>query len=464
MSSLFGTLSIALRSLLAQQGAMGTTVNNIANANTPGYSRQRPVLCEEEPVFDGRLLIGTGVTMSSIESIRDKILELRIQQETQQQGSADAFVTSMGQVEALFNETAGVGLQDMLSRFFDSFQALSVNPTDLPLRQAVLTSAENLAGAFRQTTSSLATVRSGLDRSVVQTVDEINQLTSQIAGLNGQIQALEGTGQDAGALADQRNTALDQLAGLVDIAVIDSGGGRLAITTTGGSPLVAGVISVPLQAQIDPASGMHHVYSQGTDISSALTGGKTKGLLDACDDAIPSIQSDLDDLAAALISSVNSLHQAGYDLNGSAGLDFFTPVTQLVPGSNEGAAASFAVALTDPAKVAASSDGTPGSNGIATVLAALRSQAVVAGQKAGDFYANLVFRIGNQISDANAQLEAGNLVLTQLQNQRSAVSGVSLDEEAASLIRYQRAFEASARVIAVVDELTTTVLNMVGGS
>ncbi len=464
MSSLFGTLSIAIRSLLAQQGAIGTTVNNIANANTPGYSRQRPVLREEEPVFDGRLLIGTGVTMSSIESIRDKILELRIQQETQQQGSTDAFVTSMEQVEALFNETAGVGLQEMLSKFFDSFQALSVNPTNLPLRQAVLTSAENLAGAFRQTTTSLATVRSGLDRSIVQAVDEINQLTSQIAGLNGQIQALEGTGQDAGALEDQRNTALGQLSGLVDIAVIDSGHGSWAITTTSGAALVAGVISVPLEAQIDPASGMHHVYSQGTDISSAFAGGKIKGLLEARDDAIPSVQSDLDDLAAALISSVNSLHETGYNLNGSSGLDFFTPFAQLVPGSNEGAAASFTVALTDPAKVAVSSDGTPGSNGIATALAALRDQAVVAGQKVGDFYANMVFRIGNQISDARTQQEAGNLVLTQLQNQRSAVSGVSLDEEAASLIRYQRAFEASARVIAVVDELTTTLLNMLGGS
>ena len=462
MSSLFGSMSIALRSLLAQQGAVGTTTNNIANANTPGYSRQRPVLSEEDPVLVGGLLIGSGVTMSSVESIRDKILELRIQQETQQQGSMDAFVTSMGQVEALFNETAGVGLQDMLSKFFADFQALSVNPTNLPLRQAVLTSAENLAGAFRQTTSSLATVRSGLDRSVVQTVDEINQLTTQIAGLNGQIQALEGTGQDAGALVDQRNTALDQLSGLVDVAVIDSGDGGLTVTTTGGTALVAGVTSMSLETQVDPTSGMHHVYCQGTDITSTLTGGKIKGLLDARDDAIPSALSDLDNLAAGLIDSVNALHQTGYDLNGSPGQAFFTPFTQLVPGSNAGAAASISVALTDPSMVAASSDGTPGSNGVATALAGLGDQAIVAGQTAGDFYANLVSRIGNRISDASTQLEAENLVLRQLQNQRSAISGVSLDEEASALIRYQRAFEAAARVISVVDELTVTTINMVG--
>jgi len=462
MSSLFGSLSIALRSLLAQQGALGTVTNNIANANTPGYSRQRPVLREEAPIFNGHLVLGDGVTLESIRSIRDRILELRLHQETQHQERLDAFLGAMRQVEALFNETEGIGLESVLSKFFDSLQALSVNPSSLPLRQGVLTAAENLAAAFRQTTGNLSTIRLGLDRAITQGVGEANRLAAEIANLNGQIAALETTGQDAGALVDRRNLAIRDLSGLVDVAIIDSTGGGLTITTTNGTPLVAGITSLPLDAQLDSATGMQHVFSQGTDITSALNGGKIAGLIEARDSAIPSVQADLDNLAANLASAVNTVHRNGFDLSGSAGGDLFVPFVPLAPGSNAGAAASFALALTDPAQVAASSDGTLGSNGTLMALLALRNQAVVAGQRPVEFYSNLVFRIGDRISDASAELEAENLVLKQLENQRSAISGVSLDEEATNLIRYQRAFEAAARVIAMVDELTSTTLNMLG--
>jgi flagellar hook-associated protein 1 FlgK len=202
------------------------------------------------------------------------------------------------------------------------------------------------------------------------------------------------------------------------------------------------------------------VYAQGSDVTSSVAGGQLQGLIKARDDSIPSTQSSLDNLAAGLISAVNQQQTSGYDLNGGSGVDFFTPFTPSAPGSNAGAASTMAVALTTPDQIAASSDGTQGDNSNATALAGLQNQPIVAGQTAGDYYSNLIDQVGNDVSNATSEQEAVGLVLQQLTNQRSSVSGVSLDEEAANLVLYQRAYEAAARVISVVDELNGATLDM----
>jgi len=460
MSSLFGSMSIALQSLLAQQGTMGVVADKVANANTPGYSRGVPIWEETPPTFRGNVLVGTGVTIDKVESVRDNILNLRSLQESQRQASLNSYQQSMNQVEALFNETQGAGLQNVLSNFFNSFQALAANPTSSPLRQAVMTAGRNLADTFNQTSRSLTTIRSGLDQSVVQTVEQINQLTSQIVSLNGQIPAVSVAGQDAGGLLDQRDRALQNLSQLVDTAVIYSADGTASVTTSAGAMLVAGNESQPLTVQRETDSGMHDVFSHGTDITPAIAGGKLQGYLDARDDIIPSTQSKLDNVATSLISAVNAQQQAGYDLNGLQGQDFFVPFTPTNPGSNAGAATAMALALNNPDQVAASSDGTAGNNRNATALAELQDKAIVSGQTPGDHYSNLVFQVGNAVSNASAEQEAVSLVLQQLTNQRSAVFGVSLDEEASNLILYQRAYEAAARVISIVDQLTSETINV----
>ena len=155
-----------------------------------------------------------------------------------------------------------------------------------------------------------------------------------------------------------------------------------------------------------------------------------------------------------------AFQNAGYDLSGGKGGNFFTPFSPIVAGSNAGAAATMSVAITDPNQIAASSDGTQGDNGNATAMADLQNQPVVSEQTPGSYYSNLIDQVGNTISNSNSQQEAIGLVLQQLTNQQSAISGVSLDEEAANLVLYQRAYEASARVISVIDELTSTVINM----
>ena len=460
MSSLFGTMSVALQSLLAQQGAMGVVANNIANTNTPGYSREIPVLEESPPTLMGNTLVGTGVMLKNVESVRDNILNLRIQQETSQQSSLNSYVDSMNQVQTLFNETQNTGLQSDLSNFFNSFQSLATNPTNSALRQAVITAGQDLAGAFSHTSQNLATIQRGLDQSAVQTVGQINQLTAQVANLNEQIQTVANARQNPGSLEDQRDQVMQQLSGLIDTAVVYADDGTVSVTTTNGTLLVAGNKSEALTTQLNPSTGMHEIYSQGSDVTSAIAGGQLRGLLNARDEGIPAAQSSLDNLAASLTSAVNQQQNAGYTMAGAKGGDFFTPFTPSASGSDAGAAATMAVAITNPDQIAASSDGTAGDNGNATALAGLQNQPLVSGQTPAGYYSNLVDQVGNSVSNATAEQDAVKLVLQQLTNQRAAVSGVSLDEEATNLVLYQRAYEAAARVISVVDELTSVTINM----
>ncbi|HWP83820.1 MAG TPA: flagellar hook-associated protein FlgK [Terriglobia bacterium] len=460
MAGLFGSLSIALRSLMAQQGALQVASNNIANVNTPGYSRQRPVLEQEAPIGYGSLLFGNGVDLRQVRSIRDRILELRIYQETQQQARYSAYLAPAQQVEALFSLAATGSLQQALSGFFDSLRQLSVNPSGLAERQNVLNAANNLAAVFRRASGQLRQIAETLDQSVAQTVGAVNEITAQIAQLNNQISAAASAGQNPGTWEDQRHLLIEQLSGLIDVAVVDAGQGKLTLTTAKGSPLVVGDRAWPLDAPVDPSTGRVQVFSQGADITATLSGGRLGGLLEVRDQLIADVQSNLDDLAAALIQAFNAQHHAGFDRNGVAGGDFFVPFAPPVPGSNAGAAASFTVALSDPALVAASADGAPGDNGNLAALIAIQSQNIVAGQPPASFLASLVGRMGNEVARVRAEGEAESLALLQLQNLRDSVSGVSLDEEAANLIRLQRAFEAAARVVAVVDSLTEIAIHL----
>lgn len=455
MSSLTASLETSLSGLTAEQGAIETTSNNVANVNTPGYSREVPVLVTSDPVVQDSLTLGTGVTLQSIQSIRDPILESQIQQETQTQGELNTLVSALSQTQTSFSSSTG-DIGTSISNFFDSLNQLSTNPSDLSLRQGVLTAAGNVATAFNTTANQLTSQRASLDQSVEQTVGQINQLTAQIAQLNGQISSLTSVGQSGGTFVDQRTQAIDQLSSLVDVSVIPSGN-TLNLTTDNGTALVAGQQSFALSTQAD-ASGMHDVYSQGNDITSSIVSGQLGGLLQARDQQIPAIQSQLDTLAAGLANAVNQVQTTGYDLNGNlaTGENLFTPP----PAGVTGAAASLSVAMTDPSLIAASSDGTSGSNGNAEALYALSNQTVIDGQSPTDYYSGIVFNVGNAVSNATAQQTASNAVLQQLNDQRSSVSGVSLDQEAANLMQYQQAYAASAQVVTAINDMMETVINM----
>ena len=453
MSGLYGSLSIALSALLTSQQALETTSNNVANVNTPGFSRQRPVLVPGDPVTLGSLSIGTGVVLEKIQSLRDSILEIQLHQETQRQSKLNTSLAALQQMQTMFS-SADSGIGAAISNFFNSLQQLSPDPSNLSLRQGVLTAAGTMATGFNTTARNLETQRGNLDLNVVQTVNQINTLTTQIAKVDQQIAVLENANQDASTLVDQQTNLIRQLSGLVDVSVIQTDHG-IALTTSNGTALVSGGNSFALTTQVG-GDGMQHVLAQGIDITSSLTGGSLAGLIQMRDQEIPGILSSLDQLAAGLATALNTANAQGDDLYGNLGGNLFVPP----PVGGVGAAAALTVSITDPALIAASSDGTPGSNGNLAVLSAVHDQLMANGQTPTGSYASIVFQVGSDTANASADVDSSNLILQQLQDQRGSISGVSLDEEAANLIQYQTAYQAAARVVSTVNALLSDAVNL----
>jgi len=460
VGTLSSALNIAVQAMLANETALDVTSNNISNANTPGYSRQRVNFVEAPPVEYGGQLYGTGVQASQIVSLRSGVLQLLLNRDTQQQSQYDAFLTTMQQVQTLFNETSGNGLQSSITAFFNSLQQLSSNPTSMTDRQAVLTAAQNLAQNFNSISANLTSLQQNADTSVTQSVNQINDLTPQIAELNGEISGAVSTGQNAGSLMDQRDQLINQLSGLVDVSEIDAGNGNVTLTTSAGAPLVVGNQSYQLTTQPDTATGFQHIYSLGSDITSTISGGALGGALQVRDSTIPSVQSSLDSLASSLENSFNTINQAGFDLNGNPGGDFFVPP----PAGGVGAAAKMSVAITDPSQIAASQDGSVGDNSNVNAMLAIQNQGIVSGQTPLDAYSNLVFQIGNDVASAQSEQQGAQASIQQVQNQIGSISGVSINEEAANLIQYQQAYQAAAQAAAVISSLTQTAITMFSSS
>jgi flagellar hook-associated protein 1 FlgK len=453
MSGLFGTLSIALSGLSVSQQALATTSNNVANANTPGFSRERPVLAAGDPVTRGSFTYGTGVVLQKIESLRDAILEIRLNQETQQQSKLDTTLGQLQQIQAQFG-SASSGIGADISNFFNSLQQLAPDPSNLALRQSILTAAANLAHDFNSTAQSLQTQRSNLDLNVVQSVSAVNTLTKQIASVDQQISSLQGIHQDASALVDKQTNLIRQLSGLVDVSVIPTDQG-ISLALSNGTTLVSGSQSFALSTQLG-SDGVQHILAGAKDLTTSLQGGSLAGFIQIRDQELPSLGSSLDQLATGLANALNTANQAGFDLNGNPGGNLFVPP----PAGGVGAAATLSVSITDPALLAASSDGTTGSNGNLAVLAAVHDQVVANGQTPLDFYSNIVFQVGNAASNTSADANSSSLILQQLQDQRGSISGVSLDEEAANLIQYQTAYQAAARVVSTVNTLLDVAVNL----
>jgi flagellar hook-associated protein 1 len=456
MGTLSGSMSIVLGSLQADEGALAVTTNNLANANTPGYDRQIVQLSENGAIVQGNLVFGDGVTLGQAQTVRSNILQIQLNQETQQTGQLGSFLDGMDQVQTLFNETAGTGLQTPLSAFFSSLQQLSTNPSDSSLRTGVITAAQNLASAFNQASSALTTQQSNLNLSVQQSVGQINALTGQVAQLNDQISGMTKAGEDASTLIEQRDTELNNLSNLIGINVISGQEGDITVTTGNGSPLIVGDQSYALDTQTNTTNGMQDVYSQGQDITSQISAGQLGGQINVRDQQIPSILGQLDTLAASIETAVNTQSTKGFDLNGKPGTALFSAP----PAGISGAAGSMSVAISDPSLVAASSDGTPGSNGNANLLAAIANQAITNGQTPANYYSGMVFQIGNAVSNATAEQTAAGQVTQQIQNQIGALSGVSLNEEAANLTKFQQAYDASARVVTIISNMMDEAINL----
>jgi flagellar hook-associated protein 1 FlgK len=453
MGSLNTAMWIAAQALDVDQGAMDVTSNNIANASTPGYSREVVDLSEQTPIESGNLTVGTGVDLQQIQSVRSQVLSLLIAEQTTQQSGSQTQLNGLQQVEGLFSDpTQGIGAN--LSAFFNSISQLSTDPSNAAQRQSVITAAQNLVSSFNQAAQSLGTIQSSLNQSVSSSVNQINSLTQQIAQINGQVGQLQQLGKDPGTLLDQENQLINQLSQLTNVNEIQTGNG-LTLTTGNGTALVVGNQSFALQVGNGP-TGMQDVFSQGQDITASIQGGSLGGSIQVRDQDIPGILNQVNTLASQFATSFNNAQAQGFDLNGNQGQALFS-------FNASGAAASLSLATTDPDAIAASSDGTPGSNGNVANLMAVETNALPSGETPTDSYANIVSDSGNLASQSQANVTASTTSLNQLNDQLGAISGVSINEETTNLLTYQTAFSAAARVVSTVDQMTQDVLDMGAG-
>ena len=454
MSSLFGALTIAVRSLRARGNASASGRRAGSSADSRRFARHGGQLSS-----DAKLSLGDGIVVpagaegEAAGNVRKELLELRLYQEAGQQAALRVFLDVARQVKTLLRESEGAGLEDALTDFFTSLLELQENPSSLPVRKSVLEGGWSLAEEFRRTLRTLFSLRENLGDSIRRTVGEINRLTAEVAALNGKVRASAAGGQTPADLFEERARRIRELAELAEVSVLYSQDGTASLSLCSGVDLLAGRSSFVLETSPDTITQSERVFAQGKDITARISSGRLGGEIQAREETVSMLVADLETLASCFVSEFNGLHCKGYDLSGSPGADFYTP-----PGASREAATTISVALASPEQIAASRTGTPGDNGNALELAALWEKAVVNGKTPLDFYFGLAARIHNEVATASAELEAESLVLQQLENQRAAVSDLQLGEEAVNLVRFQRAFEASARIAGVVEELTSTVL------
>lgn len=454
MSGLFTTLSRTASALSAQQYALDITGQNIANINTDGYARRR-VQFAETPAIDAEN--PGGVEVLGAQAQRDTMLEARLRAELPAGQMEGAIADSLNVVQSSLGDT-GSSIDGQLTAFFDSYSALADDPTSTIARDGVLQQGRQLASSFNDLAARFAQARSAADTQVRSTVEQINTLTTQIASLNA---AMGATTADVPSLQDQQNVALTALAKLANITVMArSDGPGVDVTMGSGRALVVGAKPYALGIGSGGIGGMATVTAGGVDVTKEIASGALGGLLQVRDSIVPGYQTQLDALASAVANEVNARHAAGYNATGNTNQNFFV----VPPAGGAGAAAAFAVdpaIVNDSTLIAASKSGTSGDNQTAKDIADLRTTPVLGGATLVDAWSQLVFKVGSDVQAATTNRQIHQDVATAVQSLRDGISGVSLDEEAASMLKFQRAYEANARFFTTVDAVIDNLLTMV---
>jgi|Deesub1362A_J573_1020465.scaffolds.fasta_scaffold00087_103 flagellar hook-associated protein 1 FlgK len=455
--SLFGLFDIGKSAIFASQTALNVTAHNIANVNTPGFSRQEAVLSIASPVDTGRGFLGRGVTVSTIRRHYDRFLGAQLLLEKQNYGKSLALSDGFGRVEQLFNEAQGMGLSGALLDFFNAWQDVAANPEGQAQRTILLQKASDLVQTAKKIENGLENIIRETNRELEDIIERINTIASDIAALNKRIAEAGGT-SNANDLVDERENLLGELAELVEFNSFEKSNGAITVIV-GMKNLVDGDIVTPVEG-IRDAAGDVQIYMRGSNIGQYIDRGKMGGLLALRDEIKTDVLTPFRQLIASIVDEVNQLHRNGYGLDGSTGLDFFYPADT---SDIDNVIKNLAVAITDVEQVAASATdtGLPGDNGNALLIAELYNADVISNTTFEGYYSSLVASVGVKSRAASDSLRFEELLLSDIQQRRDAVSSVSLDEEAVNLIRFQRAFEAGARMITVTDELLQTVLNMV---
>jgi len=461
MYGLFNGLEIGKRALLSSQLAMTTIGHNLANVNTPGFSRQRVNIVTAFPAETAWGNAGTGVDIAGIEHIRDLFLTHQYRNENGSKGNWEYMQKTMTQIEGYFNEPQDNSLANALDQFWQAWESLANTPESHASRLSLIENANTLINGFHQLDKQLSNLRQNVDNDIKSSIDNLNQIGAQIADLNRQISYQELGSQKANDLRDQRDFLVDQLSQFADVRVIDRANGTTAVLI-GAMAFVDGADFLKIGTKVVSGDGVTStkIVWADTEVKIKFSNGEIKAMLDSRDSTIPYYQQMLDQLAAGIVENVNSVHQSGYGLDGQAGRNFFNP--EFTDAAH--IELDFDILL-DPDHIAASISGGPGDGSNALAVAQILSQTrVMSGNSTTirEFYGGIVGRLGIDASEAANYKDNYGLLVQQIENQRQSVQGVSMDEEMTNLVRFQNAYDAAARVITAMDEALDTMINGMG--
>ena len=489
--SIFTGLETARRALMSQQLALNTTNHNIANANTPGFSRQEAVFGTTPAYTLGYSLagkamdMGTGVQIEDIRRLRDTFLDFQFRSEVKEEGRWEVRREILEKLEVVINEPSEGGLAVVLEGFFDSWQELSQNPESRTVRSVVLQQGIALTDTLNHLDMQLEQLRQDLNQTLLVHVTEINSLGQQIADLNAQVIRAEARGQRANDLRDTRDLLVDKLAKLTGVHTTESENGALNVVIANRG-LVEGTRSITL----DTTGSVEHsnlapVWSDGQDFH--VHSGALKGIEEARE-IVETFQANLDTLVDELSKAVNGIHAAGYGLDALdlapedayEGRNFFISADEDVPGILPGNIIINPALIANPDLIAAATDiaELPGDGSLALKLAQLRHKPIMGGLKSGegagdegegaltttlsDYYNSLVADLGIRSREAQRMAHNQGIVTGAIERQREMASGVSLDEEITDMIRFQHAYNAAARMITAIDEMLDVIVNRMG--
>jgi len=447
---------MATRALEAQRFGLDVTGQNIANVNTPGYSRRVIDFAEVPP--ESNRSAGRGVDAVGVRAVRDQLIERRLRQELPAERREAAVADALGIVEVALGQP-GESIDAALNRYFDAFATLSQSPSSPVARQEVLLQGESVAAAFRDMSDRITASQRDTDGQVQSLAADVTDLASQIATINDTIQR---SGDATGGilhLQDRQGELVRQLSALIDVDVLPRADGGVDVTIGNGRALVIGENDYPVTSS--QAGGVNHVFSAGVDITAEISGGTLGGVIFTRDVLLPSYMTDLDDLAYEFATEVNAMHAAGVGADGGTGRNFFAFVPAI--GGAAGAAGAITVdaaVAADRGLIAAAGTGAPvGDNTTARAIAELRNTRVFGGSATlGETWGQLVYRVGRDAQVAKDEQRSRLDIVNQVDTLRDQVSGISLDEEAMQLMRFQRAYEANARFFRAVDMTLDTLM------
>lgn len=467
MPTLFSSINVALQAVLAHQQSIEVIEHNVANANTEGYRRQEAVLRQTvsrdmpgliRDTLAGK--IGNGVHVQEIRRFSVDFIDNRYRRETAETGKWNLYTTVLQEIESTLSETSADGLIPKLDAFWDGWRSLAADPTNSALRVELTDRAQDLARGFQRRAIQLQEMQRDQNAAIEQRVSEINEDARQVATLNSEISRILSVGQQPNDLLDERDRLLDRLSELAGTQTSVEDNGEVMVSIAGHA-LVVGHTSFGLHIEPDPGNPvlMDVVWDDTRPFNS--TTGELNGLLDIRNTVIPGLMADLDTLAGALIARVNTVHSAGYALDGATtGLDFFTGTDAMTIGVDAGIVAN-------PDLIAAAETaGAPGDGNNSVTLGRVADELLLTGmpptQTLNQFYTSRITSFGVTLARSEQTAKDRELVSESLNQQRNSISGVSLDEEAAKLMQSQRAYQAAARVLTTIDEMIDKVINGMG--